>query len=227
LISQKPKRPGSFGGAHCIDCRAAATIDVVKTAVFSDAVPRCPQCGNGVVKPDIVFFGESLPKRYFDLSETDLRKADLLLVFGTSLKVQPFASLVRSVVDECPRVLINRERVGEAVPFGSASDFQFQSSGGFVFDGPTAYRDVFLEGDVQESVLKLAELCGWKADLQALMDAWESSNAATVAPVGAGAPTAAASASEVTVPTATVSVPASVPVPVPVSTPTATPTSQQ
>lgn len=42
----------------------------------------------------------------------DFPKCDLLLVVGTSLQVQPFASLISKVPPTCPRVLINREEVG-------------------------------------------------------------------------------------------------------------------
>ena len=48
----------------------------------------------GLVKPDIVFFGESLPPRFFQKMQTDFPKADLLIVMGTSLTVHPFASLI-------------------------------------------------------------------------------------------------------------------------------------
>ena len=50
----------------------------------------------------------------FDLNyRTDFSKCDLLIVMGTSLTVQPFGHL-HSIVDEnCPRILINRELVGE------------------------------------------------------------------------------------------------------------------
>jgi len=41
----------------------------------------------GLVKPDIVFFGEDLPPRYHKLSKIDFPEADLLLVIGTSLQV--------------------------------------------------------------------------------------------------------------------------------------------
>ena len=41
----------------------------------------------GIVKPDIVFFGEGLPQRFFHLLEEDFPQCDLLLVMGTSLKV--------------------------------------------------------------------------------------------------------------------------------------------
>lgn len=52
---------------------------------MADTVPHCPVC-TGVVKPDIVFFGEELPQRFF-LYATDFPRADLLLVIGTSLEV--------------------------------------------------------------------------------------------------------------------------------------------
>ena len=60
--------------------------------VLSDVVPRCEKC-KAVVKPDAVFFGEPLPER-FRLVEEDFPNCDLLIILGTSLVVQPFASLV-------------------------------------------------------------------------------------------------------------------------------------
>ena len=49
-------------------------------------VPRCslPKCG-GVVKPDIVFFGENLPERFFQCVSNDFKQCDLLIVLGTRL----------------------------------------------------------------------------------------------------------------------------------------------
>ena len=56
-------------------------------------IPTCTEC-NQLVKPDIVFFGENLPDRFHELTATDFKKCDLLIVMGTSLTVQPFASLI-------------------------------------------------------------------------------------------------------------------------------------
>lgn len=78
----------------------------VKSAIFADKVPTCDVCG-GVVKPDIVFFGEDLPQRFKDLLQPDLSKCDLLIVMGTSLKVQPFAGLIHRVDQTTPRVLVS------------------------------------------------------------------------------------------------------------------------
>jgi len=46
------------------------------------------------VKPSIVFFGESLPERFWKSIPDDFEAADLLIVMGSSLVVQPFASLI-------------------------------------------------------------------------------------------------------------------------------------
>lgn len=55
--------------------------------------------------------------------QQDFPKCDLLLVIGTSLKVQPFASLINKVSRTTPRVLINKEAVGTTNPHLAALGF--------------------------------------------------------------------------------------------------------
>lgn len=62
------------------------------TRAFLCPTHTCTLAG-GLVKPDIVFFGENLPERFFERLK-DLQQADLLIILGTSLVVQPFASLI-------------------------------------------------------------------------------------------------------------------------------------
>lgn len=62
--------------------------------IIEGIVPKCEECNEGVVKPDIVFFGEMLPERFHFLADRDFTEADLLIIMGSSLVVQPFASLV-------------------------------------------------------------------------------------------------------------------------------------
>lgn len=76
----------------------------------TDEVPRC-EC-DGVVKPDVVFFGEQLPKRFFEQLKWDFPRCDLLLIMGTSLVVQPFCTLIDEVDTNVLRVLINDKKVG-------------------------------------------------------------------------------------------------------------------
>lgn len=49
-------------------------------------VPDCPECG-GILKPDVVFFGETVPKERVDRAFDGVANADALLVVGTSLMV--------------------------------------------------------------------------------------------------------------------------------------------
>mmetsp|Transcript_4347 Transcript_4347/g.6964 ORF Transcript_4347/g.6964 Transcript_4347/m.6964 type:complete len:268 (-) Transcript_4347:13-816(-) len=53
---------GGFSSARCIKCGLSYSPEFVRKEIFADKVPRCSKC-SGLVKPDIVFFGESLPKR--------------------------------------------------------------------------------------------------------------------------------------------------------------------
>ena len=48
----------------------------------------------------------------------DCAYSELLIVMGTSLAVQPFAGLAGRVGNDCPRLLINREKVGEVIRNG-------------------------------------------------------------------------------------------------------------
>nr|XP_008504660.1 PREDICTED: NAD-dependent protein deacetylase sirtuin-3, mitochondrial [Equus przewalskii] len=101
---------GSFASATCAVCRTPAPGEDFWADVMVDRIPRCPVC-TGIVKPDIVFFGEPLPQRFL-LHVIDFPMADLLLILGTSLEVEPFASLSEAVQSSVPRLLINRDLVG-------------------------------------------------------------------------------------------------------------------
>lgn len=112
-------------------------------------IPKCSTC-KGVIKPDIVFFGEELPQPFFSYLR-DFPLADLLIVMGTSLEVEPFASLAGAVRGSVSRLLINRDLVG---PFSWGS----------------RHTDVAELGDVVSGVKKLVELLGWKQELENLMN---------------------------------------------------------
>ena len=72
----------------------------------ADKVPTCEACNSGVVKPDVVFFGEDLSGHFKELLEPDFDECDLLIVMGTSLQVQPFSSLIQRVKQTTPRLLV-------------------------------------------------------------------------------------------------------------------------
>ncbi|XP_054828625.1 NAD-dependent protein deacetylase sirtuin-3, mitochondrial isoform X2 [Eublepharis macularius] len=139
---------GTFASATCTVCRRSYPGEDFRADVMADKIPQCPIC-TGLIKPDIVFFGEELPHRFF-LHVTDFPMADLLFVIGTSLEVEPFASLAGAVRSSVPRLLINRDLVGP---------FAYQPQ----------YSDVAELGDVVSGVEKVVALLGWKEELQELI----------------------------------------------------------
>ena len=143
-----------------------------------------------MTKPDIVFFGEGLPERFFTQAESDLPEADLLLVLGTSLAVMPFASLIAEVEEEVPRVLMNREKAGE---MGRKEWEKGARRSGFWW-GKGARRDVLCLGDCDASVQTLCEKLGWWDELSALMRHGRRELTSFVHAVGATAAAAAAAA---------------------------------
>ncbi|KAG5350502.1 hypothetical protein C0989_010788 [Termitomyces sp. Mn162] len=112
---------GSFATHRCIDCWTPFDGNEMRDIVLAKRapgegvrIPRCKikECG-GLVKPNIVFFGEPLPERFIRTIPA-IGEADLLLIIGTSLTVHPFASLAGMADHKtCRRVLINLERVGD------------------------------------------------------------------------------------------------------------------
>ncbi|KAJ3429308.1 nad-dependent protein deacetylase sirtuin-2 [Anaeramoeba flamelloides] len=160
---------GSFGEATCQSCGAKYDHLEIKSTILKGEVPRCKKCKTGVVKPDIVFFGESLPEKFWDLKKKDFPKADLLIVIGTSLVVQPFSTLIYDVKDECPRLLINREVVGKYREKSAYSVLYGGSSGGFKFGRKDNTRDLKLIGDADEGIQKLVDLCGWTEEFEEIL----------------------------------------------------------
>ncbi|APA08992.1 hypothetical protein SS1G_02855 [Sclerotinia sclerotiorum 1980 UF-70] len=138
---------GSFATQRCIDCKTEYPDDMMKKAIQEGDPATClvPQCG-GLVKPDIVFFGEQLPEA-FHSHKMIPATADLIIVMGTSLSVQPFAMLPSLPADTVPRLLFNMISVGD---FGSRLD------------------DVVVLGDCDTGVRKLADALGWRAELEEL-----------------------------------------------------------
>ena len=151
---------GSFATQRCVECKTPYPDAAMREHVARGEPARCVNAGrtdsenerengcDGLVKPDIVFFGEQLPAAFFRNHDVPA-EADLMLVLGTSLSVQPFASLPRVAPDEAPRVLFNLQRVGD---LGTRPD------------------DVLHLGDCDSGVRALADELGWREELEA---AWE------------------------------------------------------
>lgn len=155
---------GTFHTSHCVRCGEEYTLPWMKEKIFSEETPKCTKCSS-LVKPDIVFFGEELPNRFYSLTSSDFPKCDLLIVMGTSLVVQPFASLIDRVPRSTPRLLINKEKSGETDETMLLLGF----GGGMMFDSEHNYRDVAWLGTCDDGCQALADALNWGQDLKRLV----------------------------------------------------------
>ncbi|MFT4946887.1 MAG: NAD-dependent deacetylase [Natronomonas sp.] len=79
----------------CEDCGRTEPLDAARQQIDGGRLPpECSTCG-GVLKPDTVLFGEQLPRIPLQRAKQQARDADVLLTAGSSLTVEPAASLPR------------------------------------------------------------------------------------------------------------------------------------
>jgi len=77
----------------------------VKQFIDNGTIPLCPNC-NGILKPDVILFGEQLPQSAWFEAQNAARGCDLMVVAGSSLEVLPVAGLPMQVVDRGAHVII-------------------------------------------------------------------------------------------------------------------------
>lgn len=87
--------------------RAAATA-AVERARTGRIPPTCERCG-GVLRPDVTLFGESLPGEAVTEARSLARECDVLLALGSSLSVEPGASIPKSVARDGTLVIVTDE----------------------------------------------------------------------------------------------------------------------
>ena len=113
---------GSVLRNYCTRCRKFHTAEFIKD---SPGIPRC-SCG-GIVKPDVVLYEEGLDQDVIEKSVMAIRRADLMIVAGTSLTVYPAAGFVNYYRGN-RLVLINRDET----PYDSYADLVIHDSLGKV-----------------------------------------------------------------------------------------------
>lgn len=114
---------GSVLRNYCTRCRKFHSAEFVRDH------PRVPRCGcGGIVKPDVVLYEEQLDQDTIEASVMAIRRADLLIVAGTSLTVYPAAGLINYYRGN-RLVLINRD----ATPCDDRADLVLHESLGDVF----------------------------------------------------------------------------------------------
>ena len=94
---------GSIHRNYCLKCGKKYGLDKI---IGTEGIPTCDLCG-GIVRPDVVLYEEGLDPEILNGSIKSLRKADVLIIGGTSLGVYPAAGLIHEFTGN-KIVLINK-----------------------------------------------------------------------------------------------------------------------
>ncbi len=137
---------GSYWSASCTQCADYSVegksyewwIEAIRNSPYSPVL-TCPHC-EGVIKPDVVFFGEAV--RDFEKAATITEQCGLLLVLGSSLEVYPASMLPRMTNAAVVVVNIGQVRL------------------------PPAANRWFVEADLDTYFLRVARFLGFDADIQ-------------------------------------------------------------
>jgi NAD-dependent deacetylase len=115
---------GSGERVVCRSCRSRFPAEPVRERVREgERPPACADCGDPL-KPDVVLFGESLPEYALLRAHALAEKADVFLVAGSSLSVEPAASLPHTAADRgATMVVVNLD----ATPLSGRAEYDFRT----------------------------------------------------------------------------------------------------
>lgn len=85
---------GNIQRNKCHNCGALFEgADVTEVNFEKGDLPRCPECGDGMLRPDVVWFGEMLPEEELERAWREAETCEIFLSVGTSAMVYPAAAL--------------------------------------------------------------------------------------------------------------------------------------
>jgi NAD-dependent deacetylase len=113
---------GNIQRVRCSECYAVAET----WGDDSESVPRCASCG-GLLRPDVVWFGESLPRDQLEAAVEAARSCNVFFSIGTSGVVQPAASLAFAARNRGGVVV---EINAEPTPLSEKANYVFQGRSG-------------------------------------------------------------------------------------------------
>ena len=128
---------GNFQRFYCQKCRTEHPMEQVFEYVQNQGIPvYCSNC-NGLVRPDVVFFGEAIPWHAQTESSRLVKNADVAIIVGTSGEVAPANTMPEQV----------KMNGGKIIEINLGSTY---------FSGIT---DIRFDASVDEVMPKLAEIC--------------------------------------------------------------------
>ena len=113
---------GNIQRVRCADCYTFTE----SWGDDTESVPTCTVCG-GLLRPDVVWFGESLPRDQLEAAVNAARSCDVFFSIGTSGVVQPAASLAFAAHNRSAVVV---EINAEPTPLTSKADYVFEGKSG-------------------------------------------------------------------------------------------------
>ncbi len=97
---------GGIWDTFCTGCNKRFDYETATEKTLAEEVPRCDEC-NGVLKPDVVFFGEAV--KHLGECQALAQNADLFFVVGTSLVVTPAALM--PMMTSAPIVVVHKGEI--------------------------------------------------------------------------------------------------------------------
>ena len=97
---------GTMGSLSCTICyKKYDSGDFVQRFIDKGIIPLCLSC-NGILKPDVILFGEQMPQAAWFKAQNAARACDLMVVAGSSLEVLPVAGLPMQSVDRGAHLIV-------------------------------------------------------------------------------------------------------------------------
>lgn len=97
---------GTLQTLSCTHCyRKFDSFAYVQLFIEEGTLPFCSHCG-GILKPDVILFGEQLPQSAWFEAQKEARRCDLMVVAGSSLEVLPVAGLPMQAVDRGAHLIV-------------------------------------------------------------------------------------------------------------------------
>lgn len=98
---------GNMQRVRCLNCGKLLPMESILKRLEAEEVPECTAC-RGILKPDVIFFGESLPRQTLEDATYHARNSDLFIVIGSTLVVYPAAYMpVYALESGAKLVIIN------------------------------------------------------------------------------------------------------------------------
>lgn len=123
---------GNSHRVRCLDCDAHYPRAEIDALARVSIPPHCPRCGGCYLKPTVILFGEALPAAAFEAARSQVERADVVLIVGSSLQVHPAAGIPRRALEHGAQLVILN---AEPTPLDDAASMVLRGAAGVLLPG--------------------------------------------------------------------------------------------